>query len=187
MRYLRAAYAVPDRYGKPPRPPVFTLRLASGGIVKATLDAEGVRYEAGLPPASAAALELDDPTDEGDWNRSSTKRSRARRQTSIGHWSSLAKRSSAQRRRRHGRDSWPSSHWLAAGTPTATTGSIAGRRASSARTCSRPALLASPSARTTHRWRHLGPSCHPSTRSGSNRTKTRRSSWWRCSGRSSVP
>lgn len=64
VRYLRAAYAIPDRYGKPPRPPVFTLRLSSGGIVKATLDAQGVRYEAGLPPATAAALALDDLTDQ---------------------------------------------------------------------------------------------------------------------------
>lgn len=187
VRYLRAAYAIPDRYGKPPRPPVFTLRLASGGIVKATLDAEGVRYEAGLPPASAAALELDDPTDQGrleqifnealagetsDEQRTlELARQAQQRATPPQAWSRfMAKIALACGRDAYG-DDWLDSR--------------------QARILSED-LLGSGSprfaqARTTHRWRHLGRICHPSTRSGSNRTKTRRSSWWRCSGRSSVP
>jgi HNH endonuclease len=64
VRFLRAVYEVPDRYGKRPSPPVFSLRLPPGGVVKATLHVGGPTFEAGLPSSVAESLALEDPTDQ---------------------------------------------------------------------------------------------------------------------------
>jgi hypothetical protein len=58
VRFLRAQYEVPDRYGKAPPPPVITARLSSGGVMKATLHPDGPSFSAGVPPAVAQALDL---------------------------------------------------------------------------------------------------------------------------------
>jgi hypothetical protein len=64
MRYMRARYRVPDRYGKVPKPPVFAIRLSGGGVVNATLSEEGPRFKAGLPASVAERLALSDPDDQ---------------------------------------------------------------------------------------------------------------------------
>jgi hypothetical protein len=64
VRFLRAFYEIPDRYGRRPDPPVVTLPLNAGGVVKATLRADGPVFEAAVPPSVATELDLEDRWDQ---------------------------------------------------------------------------------------------------------------------------
>jgi hypothetical protein len=48
VSFLRAAYRVPDRYGKKPAAGKFSVRIPQGGVVKVTLTDGGPRFEAGI-------------------------------------------------------------------------------------------------------------------------------------------
>lgn len=62
--FLRARYGIVDRYGTRPPPPVYSLRLAGGGVVTARLDPDGLAFDAGLPPSVAESLSVDGATDQ---------------------------------------------------------------------------------------------------------------------------
>lgn len=64
VHYLRDAYRVPNRYGKPPSSCQFFVRVPQGGGVKVTLDEDGPTFEAGMPAATLASLEIRDPTNQ---------------------------------------------------------------------------------------------------------------------------
>jgi hypothetical protein len=63
VRFLRALYEIPDRYGNSPAPPVFPVKLSSG-VIKVTLHEDGPKFAARVPPAVAAELALDDLGDQ---------------------------------------------------------------------------------------------------------------------------
>lgn len=69
VRFLRARYRIPDRYGKHPSPPVVALRLNGGGVIKATLNTDGPTFDAGVPPSVAEALELASSADQESLRR----------------------------------------------------------------------------------------------------------------------
>jgi 5-methylcytosine-specific restriction endonuclease McrA len=64
VRFLREAFQVPDRYGKVPRPCQFLVRVPQGGGIKVTLHERGPVFGLAMSPKTAAALGLDDPTDQ---------------------------------------------------------------------------------------------------------------------------
>lgn len=66
VRFLRAGYGIPDRYGRRPPPPIFPVKLVGGGVIKAVLHRDGPTFEAGMPPSMADRLL---PTDRNDQMR----------------------------------------------------------------------------------------------------------------------
>jgi hypothetical protein len=58
VRFLRAVFEIPDRHGNRLSPPVFSLRLAGGGVVNATLHEGRPTFEAHVPASVAEALDL---------------------------------------------------------------------------------------------------------------------------------
>jgi hypothetical protein len=54
--FLRSAYQIPDRRGRVPPAPRFTVPVDGGGVVKVTLESDGALLEGAMPPAVAALL-----------------------------------------------------------------------------------------------------------------------------------
>lgn len=69
VSFLRAAYRVPDRYGKTPAAGKFSVRVPQGGVVKVTLTDGGPRFEAGMSASVMKSLGIHDPSDQGALGR----------------------------------------------------------------------------------------------------------------------